>query len=93
MNQTIISAIEERLLLTFDYKGKTRVVEPHTYGLQHNGNESLSAWQLSGGSGQDFRLYVFDEKTAVEAQSKSFEFERPAYQRGDRRFSKIFAEL
>ena len=93
MNQTIISAIEERLLLTFNYKGKTRGVEPHTYGVQHNGNESLSAWQLSGGSGQDFRLYVLDEMTAIEAQSQSFESERTAYQRGDRRFSKIFAEL
>lgn len=93
MNQTIINAIEERLLLTFNYKGKTRVVEPHTYGVQHNGNESLSAWQLSGGSGQDFRLFMLDEMTAIEAQAEPFESERPAYQRGDQRYSNIFAEL
>lgn len=93
MNQMIINAIEDRLLLTFNYKGKTRVVEPHTYGVQQNGNESLSAWQLSGGSGEDFRLFMLDEMAAIEVQSKSFECERPTYQRGDQRYSRIFAEL
>ena len=93
MNQTIINAIQERLLLTFNYKGKTRVVEPHTYGVQHNGNESLSAWQLSGGSGEDFRLYILSEMTAIVPQGEPFEDERPAYQKGDRRYSRIFAEL
>lgn len=93
MNQAIIRAIEERLLLTFSYKGKTRVVEPHTYGVQHNGNESLSAWQLSGGSGQNFRLYTLSEMTAIEPGSETFDHERPAYQKGDGRYSHIFAEL
>ncbi len=79
MNQTIINAIQERLLLTFNYKGKTRVVEPHTYGVQHNGNESLSAWQLSGGSGEDFRLYILSDMTAIVPQGEPFEDERPAY--------------
>lgn len=93
MNNTIINAIEDRLVLTFNYKGKTRVVEPHTYGVQHNGNESLSAWQLSGGSGHNFRLYILSEVTAIEPQGETFEHERPAYQKGDGRYSKIFAEL
>ena len=93
MNRTIINAIEGRLLLTFKYKGTTRVAEPHTYGVQHNGIESLSAWQLSGGSGQDFRLYILHEMTMIEPQNQTFDDERPSYQKGDRRYANIFAEL
>ncbi|KPM12341.1 WYL domain-containing protein [Citromicrobium sp. WPS32] len=93
MNQLIIDAIEERLLLKFNYKGKARLVEPHTYGRQHNGNESLSAWQLSGGSGQDFRLFTLGDMDGIEIEAESFESERPAYQKGDQRYSQIYAEL
>ncbi|MEP0391672.1 MAG: hypothetical protein ABJ205_04280 [Erythrobacter sp.] len=53
----------------------------------------MSAWQLTGGSGQDFRLYMLDGMTLIEAQGNTFEGERPAYQKGDKRYSRIFAEL
>src|SRR5258708_12571574 len=44
------SAIENKQLLRFKYKGKERVAEPHDYGIQ-NGIVRLLCWQVGGQSG------------------------------------------
>ena len=45
MNQTIINAINNMGILSFIYKGKPRVVEPHAYGMGSDGNDLLRAYQ------------------------------------------------
>lgn len=93
MNQTIYKAISEFRLLSFWYKGSRRLVEPHTYGERQRGGEGLCAWQLSGGSGEDFRLFALEEMSQIECSSEHFSGPRPGYRRGDGQFSMIYAEL
>lgn len=93
MNQTIYKAIAESRLLRFWYKGSCRVAEPHTYGERQRGGQGLCAWQLSGGSGEDFRLFILDEMSRIECLEERFPGARAGYQRGDGQFSMIYAEL
>ena len=92
MNRDICNAITDRKTIAFNYKGMLRRVEPHCYGVQHNGSEGLSAWQLVGGSGVGYRLFLVNEIDRIIA-GEHFERPRPDYQRGDSRFSEIYAEL
>ena len=50
LHQLLYSAIENKQLLRFRYKGKERIVEPHDYGIQ-NGIVRLLCWQVGGRSG------------------------------------------
>ena len=93
MNAEIIKAIIEVRPLTFLYKGKVREVEPHTYGQLENGHVALCAWQTSGGSGHDFRLYLTREISALSVLDETFSGPRPGYHRKDSRFVRIVAEL
>ena len=79
-------------LLGFNYKGIHRWVEPHTYGLKPNGGEGLCAWQIAGGSGEGYRLFLLHEMTQIEIGT-GFEGSRPGYHRGDGQFVNIYAEL
>lgn len=92
MDATICKAISDRTLLGFTYKGMQRWVESHAYGLQFNGNEALCAWQVAGGSGGGFRLFVTAEMTGL-SLGDSFDGPRDGYHPGDRRFQVIYAEL
>jgi len=49
-DQLLRSAIANRRLLRFKYKGNERIVEPHDYGVQ-NGIVRLLCWQVGGQSG------------------------------------------
>jgi len=49
-NRLLYSAIENRLLFRFRYRGNERIVEPHDYGIQ-KGIERLLCWQIGGQSG------------------------------------------
>jgi hypothetical protein len=93
MHPTISKAIADRRQLSFLYKGAKRVVEPHTYGQQANGIDALSAWQLSGGSGTGFRMYLIQDMSALIALEAVFAAPRPEYRRTDRRFALIYAEV
>ena len=93
MNELIRKAINGGpLLLGFSYKGVQRWVEPHTYGRQPNGKEGVCAWQVTGGSGDGYRLFLIDEMTGV-MTGEAFAGPRPDYHPGDRRFQTIYAEL
>lgn len=92
MTDLICKAIEEVRALGFLYKGVQRWVEPHTYGAQANGKDGVCAWQLSGGSGEGYRLFLKDEISDL-SLGEPFGGPRPGYRRGDRRFEIIYAEL
>lgn len=47
-NPTLVSAIRDRAVLEFVYNGKSRVVEPQTYGVSHTGKEVLRAAETTG---------------------------------------------
>lgn len=54
INQIICDAIQNRLILSFYYKQSLRIVEQHLLGYDKNGDVTLSACKLSGGSFQVF---------------------------------------
>lgn len=50
VNLQLVTAIREKRLIEFVYKGGSpRVVEPHDYGVRH-GVETILAYQISGDS-------------------------------------------
>jgi len=49
LDQLIYSAIRNKQLIRFTYKGNERIVEPHDYGVQ-NGIVRLFCWQVGGRS-------------------------------------------
>lgn len=50
MKTKIDTAIQHKNLLEFTYKNLTRIVEPHTLGVNLKDNEVLSAYQVDGES-------------------------------------------
>lgn len=48
-HQRLVTAIREKRLIRFSLDGKTRVAEPHDYGIR-NGAVRLLVYQLSGAS-------------------------------------------
>ena len=49
MEHIIKTAIENKQLLSFEYKNKNRIVEPYTFGESARGKDTLSAFQLEDG--------------------------------------------
>ena len=93
MRSVIVDAIEGLQLLTFHYKGSHRTVEPHTFGTDTKGHETLCAWQLAGGSGQGFRDFHLVEMGGVQATGDTFGTARAGYRRGDTTMIRIHAQL
>ncbi len=49
MENTIITAIKEKKILSFIYSGHARIVEPHVYGI-NEGSQQLLGYQTRGSS-------------------------------------------
>ncbi len=97
MNQTIVTAIKEKRLLSFTYDGYARVVEPHCYGITTAGNEAIRCYQVRGGSSSgkvpDWRMMTIDSIRGLTLTQETFSLPRTGYKRGDRGMSTIFCEL
>ncbi|HTH11622.1 MAG TPA: hypothetical protein VMA55_18780 [Acidovorax sp.] len=50
MHPTITEAVKQRRVLTVVYDGDKRTVEPHIYGINSAGHETVSCYQIEGGS-------------------------------------------
>ncbi len=94
---TISSAIQNLQLLSFTYDGFSRVVEPHTYGIDTKGHPALRAYQVRGGSESGehvgWKLFHVNEMRGLTVLSEHFAGARPKYKRGDSAFSTIHAQL
>jgi len=93
----ITNAIQNRNLLTFNYAGFRRTVEPHTYGTDTRGHLALRAYQVAGGSESGeyvgWKLFHVHEMAGVTVQPQTFAGPRPGYKRGDKAFVGITAQL
>ena len=87
-DELIISAIEQRLTITFRYHGEHRRVEPHTFGRDGKGHKALSAYQVNKG----WRLFHVAEMREVQTGAP-FSGTRPGYVRGDSRMDTIYVQL
>lgn len=93
----IKNAIQNKCLLSFNYDGTQRLVEPHTYGVDSKGHTALRAYQVSGGSesGESFgwKLFHVDQIQQLAIVSQHFPGPRPKYTRSDKAFRVIHAQL
>ncbi|WP_422392371.1 WYL domain-containing protein [Nitratireductor thuwali] len=93
MQNLICDAISNRHVLTFTYKGRVRTVEPHALGYDGDGDLTLCAWQLSGGSGQDFRDFHVDKLFGLAATGASFAGPRLGYSRDDKTLCGLYVSF
>lgn len=96
MNTTIVQAIRERKLLELRYSGFSRIVEPHAYGRDKDGDEIVRCFQISGGSESGERVgwkllkarEIFS-MVIIETKFRA----RPEYKRGDKAMTYVFEQL
>lgn len=97
MRNEIIQAINDRHRLVLRYKGAERVVEPHACGINRPGNEVLSCFQVSGGSGSassnPWKLLLLNEITDLTISPETFPEPREAYVRNSELLIQVFAQL
>jgi len=93
----ICDAVNNLNLLSFSYEGYSRLVEPHTYGIDTKGNEALRAYQISGGSESGeysgWKLFRLDRMNSPTVSAEKFSGPRPGYKRGDKAFPTIYCQL
>lgn len=96
MNQEIINAIENQLVVEFYYVNELRVVEPHCYGITTAGNEGLRAYQIDGYSSSGklgWKMYNLEKAEDIIITEDSFDRPRADYRRGDKGMDNIYTEL
>ncbi len=96
MNPLITQAIMEKIVLELRYHGYSRVVEPHAYGRDKNGDEILRCFQTSGGSESGeragWKLLKVREVFSLHLIKDSFVV-RPEYRRNDKTMAYIFSQI
>jgi hypothetical protein len=89
----ICKHIQSKAIITFFYKGSIRVVEPHLLGYDADNELTLSAWQLSGGSGQGFRDFHVSKVSGVTTTGKNFTHARQGYNPNDQTLSRVLCRI
>jgi hypothetical protein len=84
-------------MLSFNYDGYSRIVEPHTYGITKTGKETLRVYQVKGGhaSGhsEPWHLFTVSKMIGLKAAGQSFPSPRADYNRSDSAMQTIYAQL
>ena len=97
MENIIREAIANKQLLKFVYNDKKRVVEPYTFGCSHKGDDTLSAFQIEGGSNSFatpiiIEIMIENIDNLVLLDSK-FDSIRDGYNPNDSRMSEIYITI
>jgi len=94
MELLIKTAIENKKLLSFMNKDKKRLVEPYTFGQSKQGKDTLSAFQIDGGttaSGQEcWRQFPLREMKNLTLLEETFENTREDYHVDNAKMSFIY---
>lgn len=96
MNPIVIQAIRERKILELRYHGYSRIVEPHAYGRDKNGDEILRCYQTSGGSESGerigWKLLKLRDVFSLHLSKDIFSI-KPEYKRNDKAMIYIFEQI
>ena len=95
LDHLLYTAIENKRLIRFDYRGKKRVAEPHDYGLQ-NGIVRLFCWQLGGNSNEripGWRLIDVEGMERCEILDRVFERSREVPSGQHHRWDEVFIRV
>ena len=94
---TLCTAIRERRLLSFDYKGLHRIVAPYCYGITPRDAEVLRAIQVGGSSSSGgFRfgkLWTVKEMKDVKLTDQTFVPNDPNYNPDDSAMKRIICRI
>ncbi len=93
MKDTICAAIRSKSVITFRYDGSVRTVEPHQLGFDRDGDLTLSAWQLSGGSSVGWRDFHIANASGTATNGQSFLGPRRGYNPQNQKMSRILCGL
>jgi hypothetical protein len=93
----LCAAITRRSLVMFEYGDLIRVVEPHRFGVNSAGHETLSGWLRAGYSRSDpaggWRNYLLTDVSALQVLDAPFAGTRPGYAAHDPRMREVYCEL
>lgn len=96
MNSTIAQSIAENRVLELRYHGYSRIVEPHAYGRDKDGDEILRCFQIAGGSESGervgWKLLKVREVFSLDLKRDTF-VTRYEYRRNDKAMTYIFCQL
>jgi len=94
MEFIIKQAIENKQLLSFSYKDKKRLVEPYTFGQSKQGKDTLSAFQIEGGSDKSadmcWRQFALREMRNLTLLDDKFENTREDYKPENAQMSFVY---
>ncbi|MDB5966909.1 MAG: hypothetical protein JWQ72_3409 [Polaromonas sp.] len=96
MKVLITKAIAARAVVSVDYGGSSRLVEPHTYGVNSAGHEVLSCFQTrdsKSGAIIGWRTLLVADISTFTLTQDVFERNRPGFVRNGKSFQKIVAQL
>ena len=95
VNLLLWKAIEERRLIRLTYQGKSRVLEPHDYGI-HNGVAKLLAYQVGGSSSHKLPQWRWMEErqiSDIELLDRYFAGGRPMESAKHHKWDKLFIRV
>lgn len=90
---TICDAITSMKIVEFRYKGSWRTAEPHALGYNQRGKLTLCAWQLSGGSGADWRDFHVELISEFIVTDDTFQEPRPGFNPCDKTLSTVVCSV
>ena len=92
MNEQICDAIARRAIVTFEYSGKMRRVEPHLLGHNKTGALILSAWQTQSDN-DGWRAFSVHKIKNLLVTDEHFATTRPDYNANDSTMMNIICRL
>ena len=96
VHERLLTAIHERRLLRFTYLDKTRIVEPHDYGIQ-KGTVYLFTYQTAGESSSsrlpDWRKFAVRSMSSVELLNETFPGSRSVPSQRHQEWDVLFARV
>lgn len=96
MNSILLQAIQQAKVLELRYHGYSRIVEPHAYGRDKDGDEILRCYQTSGGSesGERVGWKLLKVRDAFSFHLTDATFSaRAEYKRNDKAMNHVIAQV
>src|SRR5579884_2650862 len=98
LHTRLCSAIQNRLLVEFEYHGLPRIAEPHDYGVvEENKAPKLLAYQIEGksrsGTLPDWRFFEVPDIRQIRVLRKKFAGTRPVPSGKHKKWHRIFASV
>ena len=95
-HELILTAIHERRLLRFLYRGKLRIVEPQDYGVQKS-TVKLFTYQVAGESSRgrlpDWRKFAVNDVSGLELLDRTFSGSRAVPSQKHQVWDVLFARV